>query len=361
VKCFLLVILFLFPTWSLNSFAQGDDDTGMAGEAESIESFEEGSNSEAISSDLETDSVDERPADAVPDVAEDIGVGEEAESIESFEEGSNSEAVSSDLEVETDSLDEQPVTGVPGVTASDVVVPDVAEEPKPEAAPSEVETADNPAPTVVESESPKIFGTHRLHLGVVYPKFDNSNEYKLVYGEPSVGPALGVDYFFFDWFATLGLGFRMSYLTDRGKALIIRDGVITKDAAGKVELTVVPLQLLGIFEATPFTAKWLVLSGWVGFEWAYFQEVRSDDDDSETEDKDTTKLTNSGWRKATVFGVGVSFLLDWLDSKSVSSMAIMGIKSVYLTPYIEVVKETGSEPFDFSRSILGGAFTFETF
>jgi len=316
VKCVLLLMAILSQAWSGQVFAQ-DADASIDVDSENIEPSSDLIDEEPPPSadNEETSTTDELPAEEVEAAAPTTVPEKEVETVEEVKETEEAEEV------------------IPPVQNPD---------------------------TSADTEDVKIFGSSRLHLGVVFPDFGVGKGYKLVYGEPAAAPALGVDYFFFDWFATLGISLRLNYFKDTGKALIIRDDVITKDEAGKLELTITALQALAIFEATPFTKKWVVLSGWFGYEKAYFQEVRVDDATG-TDDDDTNKLTNNGWREALVLGGGLSFCLDWLDSKSVNSMAIMGIKSVYLTPYFEIVEELSNKRFNFSRSSIGAAFTFESF
>jgi hypothetical protein len=250
----------------------------------------------------------------------------------------------------------------------------------------------------VAKEAPperRIFGSYRLHVGVAKPTFSDIEKYEDFYGETRFMPTIGVDYYFWDWFTTFGLMFRMGYYKDDGYAASgkVRDGSnseIVQDREAPIELTVIPLQAGITFQATPFPAKWLVLSGWFGAEAVYYQEYRVTksastskttestststaffmaDEAATDEDEDETTTTaksfvSSGWRKGTTLGVSLSFLLNGFDQKTVKSLRTMNMSGVYLSPYIEVTQNITNDPqqdLSFSRMVMGAAFTFETY
>jgi hypothetical protein len=237
-------------------------------------------------------------------------------------------------------------------------------------------------PVIVSAgESKHVFGDYKIHIGVSKPKFDKSDEYELVYGDSRVYPTLSVEYFFFDWYATLGLIFRFGYYKDDGYAVIQSGSGYVPDKQGKTELTLVPLQAGIAAQMTPFPAKWVSIGGWFAAEATYFQEIRKNAKKSDTStsgsgggstsggtagatasgSNNNKVLTNVGWRYATNIGVSVSFSLNGLDQASVLSMRSMGIGAIYLTPYAEATTGTMSDSdLKFDRVAVGAAFTFET-
>lgn len=259
---------------------------------------------------------------------------------------------------------------------------------EPEAAPPvpAAEASVIPVEQSIAAEEPKderLFGSFKLRLAVAQPKFDEDNPkfYKDLYREPAGYPTLAVDSFFFDWYATFGVGMRASYYYDRGKTA----ESYTTDAAGKPvgvvkndkelsELTVLPLQLLVTFQFTPFWGKWVVVDGWMGYEKAFFQETRSGSAEeaaatptssllaAEATASSTEKqLANSGWKDAIVTGAAFNILLNPLDEPSVYSLeSTLGFNAVYLSPYVEIVKNVSKKGIGFSRQVVGVAFTFES-
>lgn len=216
----------------------------------------------------------------------------------------------------------------------------------------------------IQNIDTRVFGSYRLNIAALKPFFEENDTYEKVYGTTSVMPALAVDYFFFDWYATLGLTFRMAYYSDTGRAVKASEGDYVKDEQGKVDLTLIPLQSGVTVEATPFGYKWLVASGWFGAEATYFQEVRPRDNESEASgdetSKDNRKYTNSFWRYATAFGGALNIRIDSMDPVASGSLGVMGLRAIYLSPYIEIVQKTGNDKMHLSRRVMGLGFTFES-
>lgn len=216
----------------------------------------------------------------------------------------------------------------------------------------------------------KVFGDYKIHLGLAKPEFKASEEYEMVYGETRFYPTMSVEYFFFDWYANLGLIFRIGYYKDDGHAVIQEGDKFVSDKQGKTETTLIPLQVGISGQMTPFPAKWITLAGWFAGEATYFQEIRknSGSNSSETTSSDSKSsssnkklLANTGWRYGSNVGIALSFLLNYLDQKSVNSMRPMGLSGVYLTPYVEATTAMFNDSdFTFDRVAYGLAFTFET-
>lgn len=246
----------------------------------------------------------------------------------------------------------------------------------------------------------RIFGRYRIRIAAARPHFDELEFYDDLYGDEKAYPQFQADWFAWDWYATLGLSFRFAYYSAEGhaaKANKPKDQVVESDfdgaeppakpdEAGPTTLTLVPLQLLGAAQFTPFDRKWIVVDAYAGLEYLYWQEVRTKAQSStpspttgtgtgtggtgsspaaamllaETEGDDDDGYTNTGFKTASVFGVGLNILLNGLDERSVASMrGSMGLGYVYLSPFIEVVRQLG-DGASFSRSVVGVGFTFES-
>lgn len=261
------------------------------------------------------------------------------------------------------------------------------------AAQAEVKSEDvvAPASTKVEldDETPRIrvrgkkndgaiFGHYRVRIAAARPKFDDGLKfYHELYGNPSVYPSFVADWFAWDWYATLGLSFRMGFYSADGytakevpgKAIKdIEASDIEKDKNGPASLTLIPLQIALTAEMTPFAKKWVVLDGWVGVERLYWQVVRTTKSKSSTalietaaDSDDGDALTNKGWKNASVLGGSVNILLNGIDESSAASMrGSMGLGYIYLSPFIEIVRTTSKDGISFGRSSIGVGFTFES-
>lgn len=230
---------------------------------------------------------------------------------------------------------------------------------------------------------PKKNGNYRIHLGVSQPDFTDLSEYETFYRDPSAMPEIWVEYFFFNWFVTTGLTFRFGYYKDDGHAQNTENGSLSEDKETLTELTLVPLQAGITFEATPFAGKWVVLGAWLAMESIYFQEVRYDKPEKKTattsgtdtaqsetsgfrgfmateESSNDKPFVNGGWKTNMAFGLRASFLLNGFDPRSANSAGVMGIGSVYATPYIQIVTAAPKKNLSLARTAYGLAFTFET-
>ncbi len=213
----------------------------------------------------------------------------------------------------------------------------------------------------------RLFGTYRINLGIARPDLSDSPKFEDFYGTPSLYPTFGVEVFAFDWYLTLGARFNVGFFVEKGHAsLSAPDQPYVKDPNGKLELTMIPVQAALAFETTVFRRKWLVLSGWFGYERTYFQETRIVPASAtalnlaEAADASQTKsYVNSGWKAGTVSGLALSISLDPLRDGSVNTMEdVMGLRTIYLTPFVEIAKYDSG--LGFGRKVIGAAFTFET-
>lgn len=219
----------------------------------------------------------------------------------------------------------------------------------------------------------RMFGSYDLTLG--YNKINKfthiDDKYRVFYGSPSDYGTVGVDWYPLDFYATFGIGGKIGVYSDRGNTSASKLSNTSDDAStiqinqnSKSSLLAAPLQLLFKIQMSPFERKWVKFSGWLGYEWLFWQEKKlSVDDSSSSSSKSTTEdpLVTGGTRNSIVMGAAAHILLNFLDERSVVSMhRTMGFGYVYLTPYVEVVNDRKSGGLDFSRSVMALGFTFET-
>jgi hypothetical protein len=273
--------------------------------------------------------------------------------------------------------EKQPITPAPVQPAEPVKNPSAtAEEPK--------ETLD-----LTGGRRDVLFGSYRVRIGLAQPDFEKLRFYHLLYGDEDVYPTISADWFFWDWYATLGLSFRAGFYTAQGKAAKeidkplqdITEKDVVPDPNSKTNLTVLPFQVALTAEITPLRQKWLVVDGYIGLESLYFQEVRNSPDASSSaaliqttetaqESEADDALTNKGNKQLTVLGFSANILLNGLDGASANSLrGTMGLANIYLSPFIEYSRALDRSPTsskalsknpDFSRTTMGIGFTFES-
>ncbi len=218
--------------------------------------------------------------------------------------------------------------------------------------------------------------TYRLNISLAQPSFLALDDYKAFYGDPSLMPYFSVESFLWRWFVNLGVVFKVGYYSDTGRAVTRNSGNLTSDLNSPIDLTLIPLQLGGVIDLSPFPARWIRLSAWFSYEATYFEEVRytkADDVSSSTTSKTLSPnipldefgsadspFVNGGWKKAVVTGFAANIRIDSLDGKASASMTNLGLGAVYFSPFMEMVKATPKEGFDLSRSIVGASLSFES-
>lgn len=248
------------------------------------------------------------------------------------------------------------------------------------------QTPTEPAPALNLSSGRRdvLFGSYRVRLSLARPDFsDDLRFYDKLYGREKLYPTLAADWFFWDWYATLGLSFRGGFYTAEGKAAKqigrpvakfpddLTSDDVQPDDNSKTTLTLIPLQFCLTAEITPLRRKWLVVDGYIGYEYLYWQEVRETkaasgastsaviQTDSTPEASDDS-LTNQGDQNGTVLGFSANILLNGLDEASANSMrGAMGLGNIYLSPFMEYARTLSKSP-DFSRTTMGIGFTFES-
>jgi hypothetical protein len=218
----------------------------------------------------------------------------------------------------------------------------------------------------------KVFGKKRVNIAYNRPTFTaNQKLREKLYGKDSEHISATGDWFPLDWWVNPGMAFRIGGYSASGKAALgsptsqdIENGNFEVDDSSKTTLLFIPMMAAAKIEMTPFRKKWIVLEGWFGYEYGWWQETR--DTSSSTTAASSSAgndsvYTSKGNKSAVVFGGAVNLLLNWLDPRSVRSMVdTMGISDVYISPFFEVVKSTQTTGLQFSRNTIGLGFTFES-
>lgn len=210
-------------------------------------------------------------------------------------------------------------------------------------------------------------GRFWLNFGYALPSFDSSKlkYYKDLYGNPNGYPVLNLDWYFLNGPLKLGVGFGLGLYSDSGVAANTRNPTSgsslsssEKDDDSDLELKLIPIKLVLKSHFAPTSFKWVNFGVWAGLERLYVQESRSGPVSESDSDSDT--YINSGWSTAAVYGFSVDFCLDFLDKSVANSLSILGFKSVYVSPFYEIVKTSETNIGSFDRNILGLLFAFES-
>lgn len=256
---------------------------------------------------------------------------------------------------------EQPASQPPAATP-------VEAEPVAPMTPAPQLNATEPEPNATyNGPTERLFGTYRLQLGAARPEINDNSLYSDYFGKAEVYPMFAVDVFAYDWYVTFGGRFGLGYYVDRGHSSLSGVGEpYVKAPNDKIELTMIPLQAALTFETTVFKRKWLVLSGYIGYERMYFQDARTAGSSSSAAiiaDTETTtsakKYVTSGWKSGSVTGVALNISMMPLEDGSVNMMEdVMGLKTIYISPFMEIAKYPSG--LNFSRTSMGVAFTFES-
>ncbi len=286
-------------------------------------------------------------------------------------------------EAASDELDDsvaKPEDAAAAAAAADAPVAPAPETAAPAAA---VAPAPEGSLSLDKAVVPRMFGKYRIRLGIANPKFDDGLKfYKELYGNPRGFPMLNVDYFPFDFPVTAGLGLRMGYYTDEGftaKPVTSKDkkdydaSDVTEDRNGPASMTLIPLQIGISAEFSPFERKWIVLDAFLGYEKLYWWETRTVTSESKPSTGATPAailaeaagtddaLVNKGEKSATVLGLALNILLNPIDeATALAARGTLGIGSVYLSPYLEIVRTLAKENASFGRTSMGLGFTFES-
>lgn len=219
-----------------------------------------------------------------------------------------------------------------------------------------------------------------FHLSLSKPLFTQLDYFDETYGTSSVFPSLAVTYKLVNVpYATLGLGFKLSYYTDQGTTLIkTKAGDYVSNDDARTAMKLLPYQFYLLAQFSPFHQRYIVLDAWVGYEELYYEEVRVNESDSSSSssssssDTDTTPNDiNSGWNKSITYGLSLHFLLNQFDDQSARALEkTTGLRFIYMGPSIEYVQalsggrtfisQKNVSPVDFSRVTYSLVFAFET-
>jgi len=211
---------------------------------------------------------------------------------------------------------------------------------------------------VTEEDSSNETGAYRVSLGLYQPTFSEADNYEDFYGSSGVGTNIMVEHFPWEYAVTLGYSIHIGYYQDAGNAANVSGGDLVKDESTETDFTMLPVQISLNLIATPFPdSKWFTLSAWLGFERTMFNEVRKTGETEATEDGDKLVYSNFGFTNASVVGGSFNILNKGKDAGS--SVDVMGLRRIFLSPYIEVVSSSGDSGLKLGGNRLGIAFSFE--
>lgn len=223
----------------------------------------------------------------------------------------------------------------------------------------EIKTGSPSHPGIIEDYSASE-GFFQTRLGLAYiPEFNTGNgSYKLLYGDTGTMFNARVDYYFFDWFATLGIGTQLGYYRDSGFAYSGGTGDTSSDDVErdqKTDLVLIPWQLFGTLLITPFQShKWISLNAYMGIERMYVQETRVR---SSTSGDGNWYI--KGYNDGALLGFAANFRLDPWNRESQRSLRSIGISKLFMTLYLSKIEQKRNYG-DFSREEIGLQFTFES-
>lgn len=220
----------------------------------------------------------------------------------------------------------------------------------------------------------RIFGSYEMNISINRIRFTEiAPLYDKFYGSPSDHITLGVDWYPFDFWITAGLGAKIGFFSDSGSTSTNRRADNDNSGASvklkensKSQLIMYPFQFLLKVQATPFSKKYVKFAGWGGVEYAYWRETKlKSDEDKKTlnknQDEEEKTLSTNGTKDNIVIGGALHLLLNPLDETSVNSMNdTLGIGSVYLSPFYEIIKQRNASGMNLSRQVIGLGFSFET-
>ncbi len=258
-------------------------------------------------------------------------------------------------------------------------------EPRPTAVPSASVAPKQPAPLAKErpesvapkssSEGFRLLDGRRkpgstFGFGVSRPtSIGKYNHYDYLYGKPRSFPTFYGGYYLGSYLFDFGIVGRSAYYSAQGHPLATRDSIQTpqkgdlegqlKDDNQKIALTLIPLQTTAELAISPFKVRWIVLRGWMGWEYLYVQETIEPSLASTTTNTSSGTYTSAGWNSGVVTGVMASFSMTGLDPRADYSMRALGIDRMYLSLSFDIVKTVQAKMGNFDRKTYGIAFSFE--
>ena len=201
-------------------------------------------------------------------------------------------------------------------------------------------------------------GAYRVSMGLFQPTFSEADNYEDFYNSPGMGTMIMVEHFPWEYAVTLGYSFHVGYYQDSGHAAIASGSELATDDTTQTDFAMLPIQISLNLVATPFPeSKWFTLSAWLGFERVIFNETRRSTSSSSSEESENLVYSNFGMKNATVVGGAVNILLKGKDKGS--SIDVLGLRRVFLSPYMEIVTSAQKDGLQLGGSRLGLAFSFE--
>lgn len=198
-----------------------------------------------------------------------------------------------------------------------------------------------------------------------------NNQYNVLYGDEKRELGFFAGYYLASYIVDLGLGLKLGYYNATGHPVTGLDrsqlpisGNLPEntevDSSQEMELTLLPVQLLGNVAFSPFGSRRLVVRAWFGPEWLYVQESVKPDLPSSVGVGATSGFVNKGWNQGTVMGAMLSISITGLEARSDYAMRSIGIDRTYISPFFEVIKTTNDKLGNFDRKDYGIAFNFES-
>lgn len=210
------------------------------------------------------------------------------------------------------------------------------------------------------SKRDKDFGEYKIKFGLSRYQYDGGLKYyEDLFGSTPHMVVFKVDNYFTTSGLPLGISLSAGYSRDKGHASLTRDpqGANDLDRNQEQSLVLIPVQFSGIAQ-WGFLSNFIVWDLWSGMEALYVQEARHSGLSAEESDKN---YVNSGYNYGFVFGSSLSFKIDQLEPRSRWTMKGLGIQSIYLSPFVEIVKTYKDKMGDYGRSTFGLLFSFETY
>ncbi len=198
-----------------------------------------------------------------------------------------------------------------------------------------------------------------------------TNQYKVLYGDEKKELGFFAGYYLWTYLFDFGLAGKFGYYRASGhpvtgidrNSLPIKGDLpasITADPSQSMELSLLPIQVLGNIALSPFASRRVVLRAWFGPEFLYVQESIKPDLPSTVSGGSDSSFVNKGWNQGFVYGAMLSIGITGLEARSDYAMRSIGIDRTYISPFLEVIKTNDDKMGNFDRKNYGIAFNFES-
>ena len=217
------------------------------------------------------------------------------------------------------------------------------------------------------------------HFGFGVAKFseigNKYNHYEKLFSSPSLYPTFWIERsaLALPFGIDLSGGLRFGYYSDEGKSakrsstLVLDGGELDRDlddsevdASQQSRLTMIPIDLVLNASISPFAGRWVAANVWAGWGFNFVENTTQAKLASDVDQSEVTPFVNSGWNKELVTGASLSFDITKLDSISSYSLKVYGVESIFITPFLQIVKTLENEVGTYDREMYGLMFTFET-